>query len=435
MQVSVETTTGLERRLTVAIPAEEVDTKVHEKLSEVAKTANINGFRTGKAPLRVISRHFGKEARQEVVQDIISDSYPQALEQENSNPAGHPDIEIGTLEAGKDLEYVATIEVFPEIVLGDFSTYELTRIQAEINEADIDQAIERLREQRADFVEVDRAAVEGDRVTIDFQGTRDGEKFAGGSDSDYPLLLGSGSMIPGFEEGILGMNKGEQRVLSLTFPQDYKSEELKGAAVDFSVTLHKIEEKILPDVDEAFMAHFGSDSLEQFRDQIRNNMERELKRTVKIKLKDHVMDKLLEHHSIDVPRALVRGQIEILRDNMVSRQFSHLVESDIPLSSLFSDDLFKKEAERQAALGLIVSEIIKTHEIKADPEEVRKIIDELATAYEKPEEIVNFYYGDQDRLAEVEGVVLEDNVVELILAEATIVDKTLSYEEAVKPER
>ena len=274
MQVSLETTSGLERRLTIAVPAADVDAKVNEKLVEVAKNANIKGFRKGKVPLKVVRQQYGQAAHQEVAGDVINSSYMQAIEQESVRPAGYPQIQVNTMEAGKDLEYVATIEVYPEVQLGEFGGYEITRLNAEIEDADVDKAIESLREQKATFTEVERAAADGDQVTIDFLGTKDGEEFQGGKGSDFKLVLGSNSMIPGFEEGVIGMNIGDKTTLSLTFPDDYQVEDLKGAATEFAVTLHKVEEKQLPEVDEEFMKHYGSDSMDQFRSEIRTNMER-----------------------------------------------------------------------------------------------------------------------------------------------------------------
>lgn len=434
MQVSVETTTGLERRLTIAVPAEEVDAKVNKKLSEVAKTATIKGFRKGKVPFRVVNRQFGSAARQEVAGDVINSSYAKALEQADVHPAGHPAIEINTLEAGQDLEYVATIEVYPEIELSDFSSYELTRISAEIKEADIDNAIGKLREQRATFREVDRAAADGDQVTIDFLGTRDGEEFQGGKGSGVKLVLGSGSMIPGFEEGIAGMHKGDNKVLSLVFPEEYQDEELRSAAVEFSVTLHGVEEKELPNVDREFMKHFGNDSMDQFRDDVKKNMERELKRAIRGKLKASVMGKLVESHKVATPRVMIAAEIETLRKQMM-RQFDGIQKTKhSDLSSLLPDDLFREKAEKRVVLGLIIGEIIKLNELKADPDRVREAINDEAAAYEKPEDVVNYYYGNQQMLAGIESIVLEDTVVDLILQKAKTLDRIVSFEEAVTPD-
>jgi trigger factor len=431
MQVSVETTSGLERRLKIAVPAADIDAKVDEKLAEVAKTAKINGFRKGKVPLKVVKQQYGQAARQEVAGDLINSSYLQAIEQESVRPAGYPKIEVSSMEAGKDLEYTATIEVYPEVALGSFADYEVDRLSAEINEEDIDTAIGSLREQRATFTEVERKAENNDQVTIDFVGTKDGEEFQGGKGNDFKLVLGSNSMIPGFEDGIIGMQKEDSKTLSLTFPEDYQVDDLKGADVEFAVTLHKIEEKTLPEVDEEFMQHFGSESMDKFRDDIKSNMERELKRAIQGKLKAGVMDKLVESHEIELPQALIDSEIQALRDQMM-QQFGGIQQNkNLDLKALMPDDMFLEQAKKRVSLGLIVGEIVKQQEIKADAEKVRAYIEETASTYEQPEEVVNYYYQNQEMLAGVESVVLEDMVVDKIVAEAKVNDQTVSYAEAV----
>ncbi len=431
MQVSVETTSGLERRLTIAVPAADVDNKVNAKLAEVAKTAKVNGFRKGKVPLKVISRQYGEAARQEVASDIINSSYMEAIQQESVRPAGYPKIEVNTIEAGKDLEYVATIEVYPEVIIGEFDGYELTRLNAEINEEDVDKTIESLREQQASFAQVERAADFGDQVIIDFVGTKDGEEFEGGKGNDFKLVLGTNSMIPGFEDGVVGMKEGEEKVLPLTFPEDYQVEDLQGAAAEFTVNVKKVEEKTLPEVDADFMKHFGSDTPEHFRGEIKKNMERELKQAVKGKLKASVMDKLVENHTVELPQALIASEIEALREQMM-QQFGGMQQNkNLDLKALLPDEMFTEQAERRVSLGLIVGEIVKKNEIKADADQVRSYIEETAASYDKPEEVVNYYYQNQQMLSGIESVVLEDMVMDSILEQAKVTDETVSYHEAV----
>jgi len=431
MQVSVETTSGLERRLTIAVPAADVDGKVNAKLAEVAKTAKINGFRKGKVPLKVISQQYGEAARQEVASDLINSSYMQAIEQESVRPAGYPKIEVNTIAAGKDLEFVATIEVYPEVELGEFDGYELTRLSADIADTDIDKAIESLREQQASFSEVDRAAADGDQTTIDFTGTKDGEEFQGGKGDNFKLVLGSNSMIPGFEDGVVGMKAGESKTLDLTFPDDYQVDDLKGADVKFDVTLTKVEEKSLPEINDEFMKHFGSDSMEAFRSEIEKNMGRELKRAVQGKLKASVMDKLVESHKVELPKALIDSEIEALREQMM-QQFGGMQQNkSLDLKSLLPDEMFTEQAERRVSLGLIVGEVVKKNEIKVDAEKVRAYIDETASSYDKPQEVVDYYYQNQQMLSGVESVVLEDLVVDSILEQAKVTDKTVDYDEAI----
>lgn len=432
MQISVETTTGLERKLTIAVPAEELDAKVNEKLSEVSKTANIKGFRKGKVPMKIINRQFGDAARQEVAGDLINGSYLKALEQEKIQPAGHPKIEVNTLEAGKDLEYVATLEVYPDVSLSEFSSLSVSRYNAQLNESDIDKAIENLQEQKATFSEVDRAAADGDRVIIDFVGTKDGEAFKGGESSEFELLLGSNSMIPGFEDGIIGMKADDQKTLSLTFPEDYQAEDLKGADVKFEITVKKVEQKILPEVDDDFIKHFGSDSVEEFRESVKSNMERELTRALHGKTKASIMDQLLEKHELELPKALIASEIDNLREQAMQQFGGMRQNKDIDLKKLLPDDMFREQAQKRVSLGLVISQVVKENDIKADPERVRNYINETASGYEKPEDVVNYYYQNQQMLAGVESVVLEDMAVDLILESANVTEETTNYEEVVK---
>jgi trigger factor len=430
MQVSVETTSGLERRLTITVPAADVDAKVNQKLAEVAKTAKINGFRKGKVPLKVINQQYGGSARQEVASDLINVSYMEAVQQESVRPAGYPKIELKTLEAGKDLEFVAVIEVYPEVTLGEFDGYELKRLNAEIKESDVEATIDKLRDQQATSTQVERAAIDGDQVIIDFVGTKDGEEFEGGKGNDFKLILGSNSMIPGFEAGVVGMAASDEKVLSLTFPDDYQVEELQGKAAEFTVTVKSVQEKTLPEVDEEFIKKFGSDDLTKFRSEIQLNMERELKRAVEGKLKASVMDKLFEAHKVELPKALVESETQTLREQMM-QQFGGMKQNpDLDLKALLPDEMFKEQAERRVALGLIIGEVVKKSEIKADPDRVRAYIDDTAASYDKPEEVVNYYYQNQQMLQGIESVVLEDMVIDQIVAQAKVTDETVDYETA-----
>ncbi|MFT6390071.1 MAG: trigger factor [Cellvibrionaceae bacterium] len=431
MQVSVETTSGLERRLTIAVPAADVDGKVNAKLAEVAKTAKVNGFRKGKVPLKIIDQQYGEAARQEVASDLINSAYMQAIEQESVRPVGYPKIEVNTIAAGKGLEFVAIIEVYPEVELGEFDGYELTRLTADILDADVDKAIESLREQQASFGKVERAAVSGDQATIDFTGTKDGEEFQGGKGDDFKLVLGSNSMIPGFEDGVVGMKSGEAKTLELTFPEDYQVDDLKGADVKFDVTLNKVEEKSLPEIDDDFMKHFGSDSTESFRSEIKKNMERELKRAVQGKLKASVMDNLVENHKVELPKALIESEIDALREQMM-KQFGGIQQNkSLDLKTLLPDEMFAEQAERRVSLGIIIGEVVKKNDIKVDAQKVRAHIDEAASSYDKPQEVVDYYYQNQQMLSGVESVVLEDMVVDSILEQAKVSDKAVDYDEAI----
>ncbi|MCG8394914.1 MAG: trigger factor [Pseudomonadales bacterium] len=431
MQVSVETTSGLERRLTVGVPAEKVDTAVEGKLQEAQKNIRLDGFRPGKVPMREVKRRFGSAVRNEVLADVMREAFIEAVEQEKLQPAGMPGFEATKNEAGQDLEFVATFEVYPEVELAAFDSIEVEKPQAEVNDADVDTMIETLRQQRAEFEEVDRAAENGDRVNIDFKGLKDGEAFEGGTAEGQNLELGSGQMIPGFEDGIVGMKAGDEKDIDVTFPEDYQSEELKGQDVVFQIKVNKVEGKTLPEVDAEFMKAFGVEDGDEakFKAEVRKNMERELKNAISGKVKEQAMDGLVKLHEFDLPAALVTQEIQRMRQQMM-QQFGGGQQFD---DSILPDDLFKEQAERSVRLGLVVRAILDKHEIKADADKVKARVEEIAEQYEKPEEVVNWVYGNPQQLQQIEGAVLEDQVVDLVLDGAKVEEKAMSYQDAVKP--
>lgn len=433
MQVSVETTSGLERRLTVAVPAERLDSAVEQRLLEAQKNLRIDGFRPGKVPLREVKRRFGSAVRNEVLSDVMRDAFLKAVEEQKLEPAGLPRFEPKTNEPGKDLEFVAVFDVFPEIALASFSSITVERPVAEVTDTDVDTMIETLRKQRASWETVERAAANGDRVNIDYEGFKGGEAFAGGSAKGQNLVLGSGSMIPGFEEGLGGASAGEQKTLALTFPEDYHAEELKGQAVEFKITVNKVEAQKLPEVDAEFIKAFGVDGgdLDKFRAEVRKNMERELTNAIRAQVKGQVMDGLVSNHSFEVPAVLVRNEIQRMRQQMV-QQFGGGQQFD---ASILPDELFREQAERSVRLGLVVREILEQHKLTADADKVRARVQEIAEQYEEPAEVVKWFYSNRQQLEQVEGAVLEEQVVELVLASATQSDKTMSYEDVVASQR
>ena len=364
MQVSVETTSGLERRLTVGVPAEKLDSAVKTRLADAQKNLRIDGFRPGKVPMIEVKRRFGKAVRDEVLGEVMRESFIEAVGKESIEPAGMPQFEPTVNEPGKDLEFVATFEVYPEVSLAGFDSIEVEKLSAEIGDADVDKMIEQLREQRATFEKVDRAAAQGDRVNINYAGTRDGEAFEGGTADGQDLVLGSGQMIPGFEDGIVGMSAGEQKTIDVTFPEDYQAEDLKGQAVQFAITVNKVEAKQLPEVTDEFMAQFGvkEGGMDAFRIDIRKNMERELKNALRNKVKEQVMTGLVEAHAFDVPAALVSGEIQRMRQQMV-QQFGGGAQFD---PSMLPEELFREQAERSVRLGLIVRQILEQLERDTD---------------------------------------------------------------------
>jgi trigger factor len=434
MQVSIETTSGLERRLTVGVPADVIDSEVNKRLQEAAKSVRLNGFRKGKVPFKVVRQKFGSGVRQEVLGDTINRSFQEAVRQKDIKPAGQPRIEPKQFEEGKDLEYVATFEVFPEITLKEIDGAQITQFEADISEQDIDEMIETLRKSQAGWGEVERAAQNGDRVNLDFVGKRDGEAFDGGSATGYTLQLGSGNMIPGFEDGIVGMSAGETKVLPLTFPEDYQVESLKGAAVEFTITLNSVSEQKLPELTDTFFASFGitEGGLEKFRADVRENMEREKERMVKNKVKIQVLDALLDANQIETPKSLVQNEIDVLRQQAM-QQYGQL-SARLDVRSLLPDDLFRKQAERRTALGLLISEIVSQQKITVDNDRVRKLVESIASTYEDPESVINYYYSNNELLSGARAAVLEDQVVDYLVSKASVSTKKVSYQELVKPD-
>jgi len=349
--------------------------------------------------------------------------------QEKINAAGYPSIEEVSDNAGEDLSFTALVEVYPEPELASFADIKIERPAVEIGEADIDEMIENLRKQRATFADSTEAAAEGDKVTLDFEGTVDGELFEGGASQGFELELGSKRMIPGFEDAIVGIKAGEVRDINVTFPEDYQVENLKGKAAVFKITAHTVKKSVLPEVDEEFLKAFGvtDGGVEKFREDVSKNMARELKQAVKTKVKTQVMDGLLAANAIDVPKALVANEIARQREAMF-KQFGGGAKLD---PKMLPDDLFAEQAKRSVSLGLLISQIIKDKAIAVDSERVRELVNEVAESYESPEEVVNYYYGNKEQLAQVEALVLEDQVVDTILAEAQVSDVSARYADVV----
>ena len=433
MQVSIETTSGLERRLTVGVPAARVEDEVNNRLQKAAKTVRLDGFRPGKVPMRVVRQRFGAGVRQEVLGEVMSQSFYEAVNQENLRPAGQPSIEPKMLEEGKDIEFIATFEVFPDIEPVEMDGFEVARPSAEVTDADVDNMIEVFRKQQGSWQTAERAAIEGDQVIIDFVGTRDGEAFDGGSGEDTELVLGSGRMIPGFEAGIEGMQAGEEKTLELTFPEDYHNEDLKGAAVEFKISLKTLQEQVVAPLDEELFKKYGVEDggEEQFRKEIAENMERELAAAVKNRVKQQVLDAVVAAHSEqEIPQALIDGEINNMRQQMF-QQFGGAGTEDLDLESLLPADMFQDQADRRVKLGLVLSEMISRYELVADADKVRSAIEDIASTYQEPDEVVNWYYSDQEQLSGVENMVLEEQVIEKLLESASVTEEPCSYQEAL----
>jgi trigger factor len=433
MQVFIETTSGLERRLTVGVPAERVENEVNNRLQKAAKNVRLDGFRPGKVPMRVIKQRYGAGVRQEVLGEVMSQTFYEAVTQENLKPAGQPSIEPKSLEEGKDLEFVATFEIIPEIELADMTGFKVERPAAEVTDADIDNMIEIFRRQQGGMEVVERAAADGDQVTLDYVGTRDGEAFEGGSAEGSDLELGSGRMVPGFEDGIVGMTAGEEKTLALSFPEDYHSEELQGAAVEFKITLHSVSEQVLAPMDDELYQKYGVEEggEEQFRKEIAENMKRELVSAIKNKVKQQVMDAIISaNESQEVPKALVDLEIGSMRKQMF-QQFGGAGAENMDLESLLPADMFQDQAERRVKLGLLLSEYISSEKMTADADKVRESIEEIASTYQEPAEVIQWYYSNQEQLSSVESMVLEDQAVQQLLEQAKVTDEACTYQEAI----
>ncbi len=430
MQVSVEATQGLERRLTVGVPASEVDTAVNQKLKETARRVRLDGFRPGKVPVSIVKQRFGDGIRAEVLQDVVRNHYTKAISEEKLTPAGMPSIEFTKDKAGEDVEFVATFEVFPEVKLADFDGYEFEKKSAEITDADIEKMLDNLRQQRAEYKPVEREAKDGDKVKIDFVGKIDGEAFEGGSAEGQSLVLGSGSMIPGFEAGIEGMKPGETKAVDVTFPEEYGNKELAGKAAVFDITLHEVTEPELPELDEEFFKAFGAQGtdLESFKTEVRQNMEREARNALQGKVKNAVIDKLLEDNPIDVPSALVDEEIGRLQQQAV-QQFGGGAKMD---PSSLPKELFQDQAERRVKIGLLMNELINSAELKADEAAVRSYIEDQASVYQEPQQVIDYYYSNPELLNQVRAVVVENAAIDYILSKSKVTETTVSYEDAVK---
>jgi trigger factor len=426
MQVSVESGEGLERRMTVGLPSERIEQEVDKRLRDFARSARLPGFRPGKVPVKILRQRYGNQLRREVFGDLVQSSFGEAVSQQSLRPAGPPRIEPNIDEEQKNYSYTAVFEVLPQFQLGTLEGRVVRRPQAQVSDADVDAMIERLRNQRKTWSEVSRGAQDGDQVTIGFTGTIDGEAFPGGSSDNAEIELGSGRMIPGFEDGLIGAEAGEERTLELQFPDDYPAEHLRGKNASFAVTLKAVAEPVLPALDEDFARSFGIEDgdIERFRADVRNNMERELKQRIQSRVKARVMDALLEANPIELPRVLIREEIKAIKD-----QARQSIRGNMELP----DELFEKDARRRVALGLIIAEVVKANNIQVDPQRVREAVEDMASTYEEPQEVIEFYYRNKEHLASVESLALEDQVVDWAMERVTVEDEPLSFRELTEP--
>lgn len=430
MSLNIETTQGLERRVAITVPTEIVSKAVREEFKRAAKNVRVDGFRKGHVPAHIIEQRFGASIRQDVLNDLLPRHFFDAVIAEKINIAGRPTFAIETFEEGKDLVFTATFEVYPEVKLQGLENIKVEKPTVEITEADIDKMIDVLRKQQATWAESQDVVKADDRVTIDFVGSVDGEEFEGGKATDFVLFMGQGRMIPGFEEGIVGHKAGEQFDIDVTFPAEYHAENLKGKAAKFAITLKKIENMVLPELTDEFVAKFGPNtkSVADLRAEIRKNMERELKNALVSRVKQQVINGLIEQNPIDVPASAVE-EINVLR-NQAAQRFGGNAQQSAQLPR----ELFEAEATRRVQVGLLFSEVIKSNELKADEERAKAMIADIASAYEQPAEVVEYYSKNEELMNNIRNVVLEEQAVDAVLAKAQVTEKVSSFDEIMNPQ-
>lgn len=425
MQVSVETTQGLQRRMTVQVPAERIDKEVESRLRSLGSRVRLDGFRPGKVPFKVLQARYGEQVRSEVLGEVLEATYGEAVTQEKLRPAGVPQIEPTQMEAGKDLTYVATFEVLPEVEVQGIESMQLERPVADVTDADIDEVINGLRKQQAEYETVERTAQDGDEVLVDFVGKVDGEAFDGNEGEDVSVVIGSGQMPPEFEEALKGVKAGDTKDITYTFPAHFPDKKVAEKAAVFNVTVKAVREPKLPEVDDAFAEKVGikEGGATALREKIRENLERQRDQAVRSRLKQQVMDKLVEANQIELPQVLVDGEIEHLRNQAKARmqQFGIEGEPDQP-SSEFEDD-----ARRRVTLGLVINEIIRKNEIKLDQTRVRQMLEEIASGYEQPQQVMRYYAQNRKMMEGLEVAALEDQVVDWVVERAQVKDKKTNF--------
>lgn len=431
MAVTVETLEKLERKITLSLPLAAIQSEVEARLKKVARTVKMDGFRPGKVPMNVVAQRYGYSVQYEVLNDKVGEEFAKAVQEAGLRVAGQPRISEKEDAAEGQAEFEAIFEVFPEVKIGDLTGVEVEKLTADVDDAAIERTLDILRKQRRTFAvrAADEAAVDGDRVTVDFEGKIDGEAFAGGKAEDFQFLVGEGQMLKEFEDAVRGMKVGESKTFPLGFPEDYHGKDVAGKTADFLVTVKKLEAANLPEVNEAFVKSLGiaDGSVEALRADIKKNLEREVKFRLQARNKQAVMDALLSVAELDLPKAAVQSEVARLmqaaREDLKQRGIKDADKAEIP------EDIFLPQAERRVRLGLVVAELVKVNNLEATPEQLKAHVDELAASYEKPEDVVRWYFGDRQRLAEVEAVVIENNVTEFVLGKAKVNDKAVSFEE------
>lgn len=431
MAVTVETLEKLERKITLSLPLAAIQSEVDNRLKKLARTVKMDGFRPGKVPMNVVAQRYGYSVHYEVLNDKVGEAFSQAANEAKLRVAGQPRITEKEGAPEGEVTFDAVFEVYPEVKIGDLAGAEIEKLNASVDEAAIDKTVEILRKQRRTFAQraADAAAQDGDRVTVDFEGKIDGEPFAGGKADGYQFLVGEGQMLKEFEDAVRGMKAGESKTFPLAFPADYHGKDVAGKTADFMVTVKKIEAAHLPDVNEAFAKSLGiaEGTVEALRADIKKNLEREVKSRLMARNKQAVMDALVAKAELDLPKSVVEAEVarmvEGARADLKARGIKDADKAPIPA------EIFQPQAEQRVRLGLVVAELVRANELHATPEALKAHVDELASSYEKPEDVVRWYFGDNRRLAEVEAVVIENNVTNFVLSKAKVTEKTVSFDE------
>ncbi len=426
---SVETVSALERRLNASIPQQAILGEVAARLKKIGRTAKLAGFRPGKIPAKVLEQYYGAQAHQEALGDALQRSFAEVAQSKKLKVAGHPEFDVKTADIKADkIEYSATFEVYPEVVIGSLSGESMERLVYEVSQADVDNTLVTLRKQRATYEVVTRAAQNDDKTVIDFVGKLDGEVFQGGEGKDYPVLLGSGRMMPEFEAAIVGMKVGETKSFDMTFPETYHGKDVAGKQVTFTITLHHVEAPKLPELDAEFVKSVGivDGDVSKLEDEIRSNLTREVARRLKVRNKDVAMDALLKITQFDVPKSLVEWESQTLMQQTLhdmEQRGMKVGKMQLPL------ELFKEQATKRVKLGLILAEVVQKHDLKAKPEQIKSLIKEYAQSFDEPEQVVRWYAADPKRMLEVENMVLEENVVSWAMGQAKTTDKPAVFNE------
>ncbi|WP_085315642.1 trigger factor [Derxia lacustris] len=431
--MQIEQVSALERRVQISVPLAEIAKEVESRLKRLSRSVKMQGFRPGKVPLKLVAQNYGFQVQNEVVSERINDAVSKVISDAQLRVAGQPRVEPKAAEEGSEASesanFIATFEVFPEIVFGDWKTAEVERVESPVTDVEIDKTIEILRKQRQTWADVDRAAEDGDRVTCDFVGRLDGVEFEGGKAQDFVFVIGAKQMLPEFEQGALGLKAGDSRTFSMSFPADYHGKDVAGKTAEFDITIKAVAGSVLPEVDAEFAKQLGVEDgdLSKMRDDVRTNLEREIGSRTKARTKDSVMNALLKVAEFEVPKALIEQDIERLREMARNdlKQRGMQVDDSLP----FPDELFQAQAERRVRLGLAIGEIVNRNGLNASQDQVRLHIEDFAKSYEDPASVMAWYFSDRKRLADVEAVVLEDNVVNWVLGQANVTEKAVSFDE------